>query len=106
MIANHKQEVELMAVLRDKERERQKYTMESKVEQRRQRRLAKEREKKERQKLLEEKVQQCRFSRIGSGIALNLIKMFLQCLQNDGKCSKHHRDYFHFHLPHLTKFPG
>ncbi|XP_071805192.1 uncharacterized protein [Asterias amurensis] len=55
MIANHKQEVELMAVLRDKERERQKYTMESKVEQRRQRRLAKEREKKERQKLLEEK---------------------------------------------------
>ena len=44
MIANHKQEVELMNLLREKEKDRQKYSLASKVADRKRKRLNKKAE--------------------------------------------------------------
>ena len=56
MIANHKQEVELMNLLREKEKERQKYSLANKVAQRKRKRMARKAEMMEKEGLKHGKV--------------------------------------------------
>ena len=56
MIANHKQEVELMNLLREKEKERQKFSLANKVASRKRRRMARKAEMMEKEALKQGKV--------------------------------------------------